>query len=186
MTPDALRTFLEQVRGQVESAMDPSAGSATRGFWGRGTVEVAFMATRREDGGYQLEPCIGGAEPRDGSVVAHRLILDFPGPAVAGLGGGADVYPRSRDTRVAGGANPAASPRPAFEPGTGGDPATLRRRLEFVLGGPPGFNRGAQAEILADLLREFGRAELLGALERDWIPQFDTGPDSSLSVTKIP
>lgn len=43
---------------------------------------------------------------------------------------------------------------------------TLRRRLELVLGGPPGFNTGAKAEMLADLLEEFGRAELSETIRR--------------------
>ena len=67
-----------------------------------------------------------------------------------------------------------------------GDEDTLRRRLELVLGGRPGFNTGAKAEVLADLLEEFGRAALVGILRRDWISQFDTGPDASPSVVKAP
>jgi hypothetical protein len=65
---------------------------------------------------------------------------------------------------------------------TGGDPRTLRRRLELVLGGPPGFTTGAKAEMLADLLREFGTAGVLEAISKEWVTQFDTGIESSPSV----
>ena len=65
-----------------------------------------------------------------------------------------------------------------------GDVGALRHRLELVLGGPPGFTTGARAELLADLLRESGRTELLALLHREWISQFDTGPEASSSVTK--
>ncbi len=64
------------------------------------------------------------------------------------------------------------------------DPATLRRGLELVLGGPPGFTTGARAEILADLLQEFGAPTMIGIIRRDWVTQFDTGPDASGSVSK--
>lgn len=63
-----------------------------------------------------------------------------------------------------------------------GDPGTLRRRLELVLGGPPGFTTGARAEMLSDLLREFGTPKVLEAIAADWITQFDTGIESSPSV----
>jgi len=65
---------------------------------------------------------------------------------------------------------------------SGGDVATLRRRLELVLGGPPGFTTGAKAEVLADLLREFGTPKVVDAILADWIPQFDTGIEASSSV----
>jgi len=58
----------------------------------------------------------------------------------------------------------------------------LRRRLELVLGGPPGFTTGAKAEVLADLLREFGTPKVVDAILADWIPQFDTGIEASSSV----
>ncbi len=70
------------------------------------------------------------------------------------------------------------------ETATGGDPATIRRRLEMVFGGPPGFATGARAEVLADLLGEFGRAAIVSAIRKDWVIEFDTGPDASRSVTK--
>ncbi|MFN0067568.1 MAG: hypothetical protein ACKVYV_08020 [Limisphaerales bacterium] len=57
--------------------------------------------------------------------------------------------------------------------------ATLRRRLEMVLGGPPGFTTGARAEVLADLLREFGRERLRHELQGAWASQFDTGLSAS-------
>jgi hypothetical protein len=66
---------------------------------------------------------------------------------------------------------------------TGGDVATLRRRLELVLGGPPGFTTGAKAEMLSDVLREFGTGEVLKAISKDWVTQFDTGIESSSSVS---
>lgn len=69
---------------------------------------------------------------------------------------------------------------------TNPDRATLVRRLEFILGGPPGFNTGAKAEILADLLCEFGAADLAETLRLEWVSKFDTGPDSSPSVLKVP
>jgi hypothetical protein len=64
----------------------------------------------------------------------------------------------------------------------GGDMATLRRRLELVLGGPPGFTTGAKAEMLSDVLREFGVEEVLTAISKEWVPQFDTGIESSSSL----
>ena len=64
----------------------------------------------------------------------------------------------------------------------GGDQATLRRRLELVLGGPPGFTTGAKAEMLSDLLREFGSAKVMEAISKDWVTQFDTGIEASSSV----
>ncbi len=72
------------------------------------------------------------------------------------------------------------------EPTEGGTSATLHRRLEILLGGPPGFNTGAKAAILADLLREFGRPALLEALRGAWIREFDTGPEASASMSQRP
>lgn len=60
--------------------------------------------------------------------------------------------------------------------------ATLRRRLEMVLGGPPGFTTGARAEVLADLLREFGRERLRLELRGAWASQFDTGLSASAGM----
>jgi hypothetical protein len=74
----------------------------------------------------------------------------------------------------------------ANEPTGSGDLAILRRQLELVLGGPPGFTSGARADILAELLRNCSRSSLLDALQREWITQFDTGPDASPSVSKPP
>ncbi|MCC6233495.1 MAG: PIG-L family deacetylase [Verrucomicrobiales bacterium] len=73
---------------------------------------------------------------------------------------------------------------PADEDPSGGDASTIRRRLEMVLGGPPGFTTGARAEVLADLLSEFGRAEIVAAIRREWVVEFDTGPEASASVVK--
>lgn len=57
--------------------------------------------------------------------------------------------------------------------------ATLRRRLEMVLGGPPGFTTGARAEVLADLLHEFGSERLGAELHAAWASHFDTGLSAS-------
>lgn len=85
----------------------------------------------------------------------------------AGGGGGVAVPP----------SNGTAPPAPllAEPPLAEANEATLRRRLEMVLGGPPGFTTGARAEVLADLLREFGRERLLRELHGAWASQFDTG-----------
>ncbi|HMO67039.1 MAG TPA: hypothetical protein PKE47_17765, partial [Verrucomicrobiota bacterium] len=72
-------------------------------------------------------------------------------------------------------ASTGAAPPAAELPLAEASEATLRRRLEMVLGGPPGFTTGARAEVLADLLREFGRERLLAELLATWASRFDTG-----------
>lgn len=73
----------------------------------------------------------------------------------------------------------AAAVPPPEAPHAEANEATLRRRLEMVLGGPPGFTTGARAEVLADLLHEFGRERLRQELQGAWASQFDTGLSAS-------
>lgn len=89
----------------------------------------------------------------------------------AGGSGGAAVPPSNGASSLA--------PLKCEPPLAGANEATLRRRLEMVLGGPPGFTTGARAEVLADLLREFGRERLLRELHGAWASQFDTGLSAS-------
>ncbi len=182
MTQTTLHEFLERLR--TELGPGATGGIGGSGAWRRATVEVAFRATEREGDGLVFRPILESSRPDGETESVHRVTLEWSGCVPSGpdspVGATASVPFRSRE----GGEVP--SPDAESERGLGGDPGTLRRRLEFVLGGPPGFNRGAQAGILADLLREFGRGTLLESLQRDWISQFDTGPEASLSVTRDP
>ncbi len=144
------------------------------------TIEVGLHVVRGADGEERLELVEGASNPGvSGSPTScHRLTLKLGSPASSGA------------VAVTGSAKRAMVPDAVIiadaegESAAGGDEATLLRRLEIVLGGPPGFTTGAKAEILADLLREFGRAALVENLHRVWVSQFDTGADSSSSVTK--
>lgn len=129
-----------------------------------GAIEVVGMGT--------VGVGVGGAGKPMPSVLTLELDLD---------GLGASVEAR-REVQ----AHPAA-PVPPVVGAKGGttetrsDGATLRRRLELVLGGPPGFTTGAKAEMLADLLRDFGTPTILGTILSDWVTQFDTGIEASPS-----
>lgn len=144
------------------------------------SLEVGLKVVRGSDGQERVELIEGtpNSAPGDAPLGYHRLILKLAGPSASEGPSGAG--PRKRvavaDSVIITDADGDA--------GTGGDEATLLRRLEIVLGGPPGFTTGAKAEILADLLREFGRAAVVENLQRVWVSQFDTGADASPSVTK--
>lgn len=74
---------------------------------------------------------------------------------------------------------PPASAPPSPETNPPASEATLRRRLEMVLGGPPGFTSGARAGVLADLLREFGNERLVAELLAAWASHFDPSHSAS-------
>ena len=154
MTSDAV---LGQVLRQVQAGIDQDFPGC------RATLELSLEVVYGADGRVELRPSSGL-----GSPTGHTLTVQMEGQRVV-----ASVKPVS---------GVATSQSEKME-GTG-DSATLRRRLELVFGGPPGFTTGARAEILADLLREFGRPMLLESLQRDWVTQFDTGADQSASVSK--
>jgi hypothetical protein len=176
MPPDSLAGFLTKVRTDVEAAFPSASHPPTRL-----SLEALFTIRSVRGQGLVLRPLTEADAGRKPARPTHRLVLEWaPDPTA--------TEPRVR-TREPEGSAFAKAPAPAVpvdpaSPVSGGDPATLTRRLGMVLGGPPGFGTGARAEILADLLGEFGRPALLEALRSDWISQFDTDPDSSLSVTR--
>lgn len=134
------------------------------------TLHLRFQAERGADGSVRLRSASAD------ELVAQQVelrILDSPTPS------GPEVpVERAVATKAAVSA--------AGEAVTGGDPSLLRRRLELVLGGGPGFNTGAKAEVLADLMEEYGRPALVEILRREWVSQFDTGPEASHAVLKVP
>jgi len=179
MAPASLAQYLEHLNREVRRGF-----AAPGGFPHRLTLEVPFTARSNPEAGLSFEPVEGG-NPGEARVDAiHRLRLEWDPQASSSEGR------RARDEgtsplavrRSASGAPPSVG----GETAEGGDPATLRRRLEMVFAGPPGFGTGARAEILAELLSEFGRPALLEALRRDWVTQFDTGPEASASVSRPP
>lgn len=142
------------------------------------TLRLQVVAEPDGAGGYRLRPAGSGEEAAAGANIHEAtVVIDAMNPTSASAGGKASgPAPAPLD--------PVRSPGPVpLEPTTcNGDRQTLRRRLELVLGGPPGFSTGAKAEVLSDLLKEFGRATLIEEIGRAWITHFDTGPDASQSV----
>lgn len=132
-------------------------------------LELGLKAHRDPSAGWCLEPVEGleGAAP-------HRLVLEAGIGRGTGVGGVVSAQAVARRPEVTSGS----------QTPTGVDPGTLRRRLELVLGGPPGFTTGARAEILVDLLMEFGRDMVVDSIRREWVTQFETGPDASSSVSR--
>lgn len=148
------------------------------------TVEVGLQVVRGADGHERLElvegtPAVNAALPVGGQTY-HRLKLTLKGGKTAGASAAAG----SRSVARSALSDSVILADAESEVAAGGDQATMDRRLEILLGGPPGFVTGAKAEILADLLREFGRPVLLETLQRVWISKFDTGADASPSVSK--
>lgn len=133
--------------------------------------------------------CTPGTGDARGEV---RVIPDHPGEPTTQDGSGARVSLEfkvghaaptgGKDLPAVFSGKAAAAPRSVDQPPAGSD-RSLRRKLELVLGGPPGFTTGARAEMLSDLLQEFGIPPVLEAISRDWISQFDTGIQSSPSVS---
>jgi len=169
MQASSLTRFVRQLRQELAGA-EPAGGSPAPGLR-RATLDLRFTAAPDPSGGYCFQPVVGGAAAGLEPAALHGLKLEF-----------------EEGVRV-----PATAARPALssmgaeaEAPAGGDATTLRRRLEFLLGGVPGFTTGAKAGILAELLAEFGRPALLEALQRDWIREFDTGADASPSVLQVP
>ncbi len=148
---------------------------------GRLTLKAGVVAGRAADGSLALTVAPGDATSPGGWV--HSVELELEAATVSGLAAGSDGTrkPGRKESETAN-----VLSAPDAEPVSGGDPNTLRRRIELLLGGPPGFTTGARAEILIDLLREFGRPHVIETLSRDWVSQFDTGPSASSSVTKPP
>ncbi len=183
MSSSALIRFLQQVRGEVMAGL--AAGQAGEPSWAvrRVRIDVA-LAAESDAAGVALRPAtVDSTHPE----AIHRLTIECEGsfrhaeaglPAPPGKGAGVPgpLEAMAPEPALASAAKPPEAPE-------GGDEATLRRRLELVLGGPPGFTTGARAEILADLLREFGRPMLIEVIQREWVTQFDTGPSASPSVT---
>jgi hypothetical protein len=177
MRTSSLGGFLQQLQRDLEASFADEEGTRRHGqlLPQRAALDLEFLAERDPGGEWRFEPV--GSDRRE--VVAasspsahHRLRIEL------------EFAPR---TTVP---NPTPAPRRvesliAAEP-VGGDPSILRRQLELVLGGPPGFTTGARAEILADLLRDFDRLPLLEELRSGWVSQFDTGPSASSAVTKPP
>jgi hypothetical protein len=122
-----------------------------------GELRLRLLLTTAADGSVRLATAAEAA-------VAQQVEITLPaaGPAVAA---GAAVHPA---------AAPAAASPCAASVGSAAA-GTLRRRLELVLGGPPGFTTGARAEVLADLLRESGPGPILAEIASAWANQFDTG-----------
>lgn len=157
MSDSFLDALVDAVHSAVARAGAPSA---------RCRLLLRFQAELDAGGGVRLRP----AAPNDDQAQVLELELG-----------------QGTEPRVPGRASHQVSvPDPDSESVTGGDPTTLGRRLELVLGGPPGFTTGARAEVLADLLVEFGRPAILERLRNDWATQFATGPEASASVTKVP
>lgn len=171
-----LGAMIRQLRSELEGALEASQESPRpHSFVGRkATLEIGFHARSEADGHVHLDAV---PVPSSGGVAAeasHRLTLELE------LGSPPSVSAIKEPSKTP------AKVELSAEPGAGGDSATISRRLELILGGGPGFTTGAKAEILADLLREFGRQAIVTTIETVWITQFDTGPSSSASVTKLP
>ncbi len=164
VNPPSLSQFLSALRAEIE-AFGGSSASLTVRF----TVRVG-------DGGAIAFCPVTDGESVAAAEAVHSLTLEV---GVAHAGSVVSVSGPAKDYK--------RSPvEPATELQLAADSGTLGRRLEFVLGGPPGFNTGAKAEILADLLGEFGTGRVIEALHREWATEFDTGPDASPSVVKVP
>lgn len=170
-----LAVWIQHLRRDIEAALVTPGGSgaaSARGSGGRVTLEFAVTAEVDEQGGLVVRPVTDWSRNGAGGPVPHRVTVEFE------LG-------RAGERVESGGQGKAVTASVASEEQVvGGDRATLRRRLELILGGPPGFTTGAKAEILADLLREFGRATLIEEIHREWGRHFDTGADPSPSVSQ--
>lgn len=166
MIKPSLAQFLQEVRTQMGLGLSGSVGKCV--------VTVRVVADTEPEGGLILRPLLPSDRENPAGSGEHSVVIELPGTS----GPVSPALPAASEPRV----------NAPLESGTpvSGDRQTLRRRLELLLGGPPGFTTGAKAEVLADLLEEFGRAELLETIRREWITQFDTGPETSVSVTKLP
>lgn len=179
-----LASLLSQLRLDLEAAATGTApGPVSPNAWSprRARVEIALTVDNRGGHGpWTLRPLGAEAGAGGGAIPAHRLTVEFES--------GAGPEATTSSTAGAPGQRPAERlrepPRERSQPGGAVDAGTLRRRLELVLGGPPGFTTGARAEILADLLVEFDRDGVLEVLRREWVSEFDTGAEASGSVTK--
>jgi hypothetical protein len=166
MSQPSLAEFLQAVRTEL--------GNGLSGAVAKSVVTVRFVSDLDTEGALRLRPVLPADLENRGGVGEHTLVIELPGASVAGSPAlSVALAPRVNAPLESGIA-------------VSGDRQTLRRRLELLLGGPPGFTTGAKAEVLADLLEEFGRGDLLETIRRDWITQFDTGPEMSVSVTKLP
>jgi hypothetical protein len=192
-----LASFLEQLHHELAAGLaagaklNPALAPSPR----RLTLELALRVEKAADGTWTMEPADAGASQNANasSSPLHRLTLELdlgrqgaPAPAAASVVTSSPAQPVATPGPTA---SPAGTPSPAHAdepPSSGGDPAVMRRQLELVLGGPPGFTSGARADILADLLRVFGRLAILEMLQREWITQFDTGPTASSALAKPP
>jgi len=179
MGHSSLAQYLEHLNSEVRQ------GFAAPGVVPlRLSLEIPFTIRSTPDAGLLFEPVLEWSSGETRGEAIHRLRVEWDPQASSAEGrpireeGTPEVVAR----RSASGAPPSVG----GETAEGGDPATLRRRLEMVFAGPPGFGTGARAEILAELLSEFGRPALLEALRRDWVTQFDTGPEASASVSRPP
>lgn len=163
-----LDSVLQEVAGSVRRCLPETP---------RVRLELWLESVDGGDGTRHLQPADG---TRPG---LHRLEMEWgtpnpgPGPVRPAIEPGAARPVSSLRTPAREAGDPAAADADA-------DPATLNRRLELILGGPPGFNTGARAEILEDLLREFGRETLIAVLRKDWVSRFDTGVEASASVSR--
>jgi hypothetical protein len=175
----ALSRFVEEIEAELAAAFRKlrEGGRAVEAHPRRVVLDLGVTAAVDASGGIQVSPFTATEE----GVAPHRVTIEIECPGGAPERAAASAIP-SGSVSVAAEAGMSAG----GEAPLGGDIATLRRRLELVLGGPPGFTTGAKAEVLVDLLLEFGRGTLVETLRREWITQFDTGPSASPSVTKPP
>ncbi|MBX3748053.1 MAG: hypothetical protein KF833_22320 [Verrucomicrobiae bacterium] len=165
--PD-LADWIRYLRQEIQAGLQVPGG---RGAGSQVTLELAVTAEVDPEGRPVVRPVTDWGGNGAGGTSTHRVTVQF------------DLGPAGDRAAVAGSLKGAASGTSAEEPTRGGDRATLRRRLELILGGPPGFTTGAKAEILADLLREFGRGTLLEEIQREWVRHFDIGAESSSGVS---
>lgn len=178
--PATVDEVLRRLRQEVTSALREGPPHGVRPA--RVRLDLALVLGADEPtGAGVLRPVARAPEsgpdrnPRD-----HQLTVEWD--FSAGSSGPGMSVPAAAG-RPAAHASPAPLPCSEEESVTGGDGATLARRLQLILGGPPGFTTGAKAEVLADLLSEFGRATLLETLRRDWIREFDTGAEASSAMS---
>jgi hypothetical protein len=192
MSAKPLVAFVEQLRSELHQALarEESAPGNPPLTVSRLVLNIQFSADPAGEGGLVFRPIHTGAASGEPGRAVHGVTIELTAPAarIAHPESVPAIAPMPTEAMASIARlvpAPVGKPEPAQPvPSGAGDTATLRRRCELVLGGPPGFTTGARAEILCDLLSEFGPAALLEVLRRDWITQFDTGPAASESVTK--
>lgn len=174
MKPEPLSQFVSQLWRSLKDGVENAAdqGSRLQGLQPRRlTFRLQVRAETTADGGFAFAPVTSGSDISP--TQTHEVTLEWDSAA--------PTRPAARQP-----SKPALPEEAAPSAGTPVNRETMRRRLELVLGGPPGFTTGARAEILIDLLREFGPSDLIASLETEWVSQFDTGPSASSSVSKPP